>query len=646
MHGLGSWPRIESESRRYWTDARARDWVVQRAIAKQLIIDQQSVGKFKAWAARNSAQSAEIVRLADAIVNGNLTVFDKTVEVDWVAPQWNTDWTTGFVWENRYFRLYDHHQLSGGRRPEIKFPWELSRMQWLVRLAQAALLKDSVRYQECASAAVANWHGSNPLANSVNWHPMECAMRALSIAFSVMLFAQCPKPPTDTIAILLHSLALQCGFLYRNVEYTAVRSNHFCANIVGLSVGAHLLENHLPESRAWLRYAARHIPAEISTQYLPDGVQFEGSIPYHRMVTELFLVGLAVLGKSGHNIPTVATERIRAACAFSAMYIRPNGSAPSWGDNDGARVFGFDPVPIEDHRPLLGAGSQILAAPSLLRFSADTATAALMASATLPGLPEEPIQYSTSTSPRDAQCFFPHSGYAINKTEFEYFLADFGEVGFRGKGGHGHNDTFSFELALQGSRVIVDRGCPIYTGDIDTYNSARGTSSHNVVEIDRQEMAPIPAVWRIANSAAPRNVSCAIVDGKMTIAGTHDGYQRLTDPVTHTRTFEIKMGNFRLRCTDDLHCAGAHLVCRYIHLHPGVKVDLITKDSCILTTSTGFAVKLCWDANSSIEVRNASVSYCFGSDITASLLTLSTCISSSTTLWFSLTPRTEVWPQT
>lgn len=639
MRRFGSWPRIESESRRYWTDARARDWVAKRAIVKPLMIDQQSICKFKEWAARNSAQSAEIVRIADAIVNGDVTVFDKRIQVNWAAPRWNTDWTTGFVWENRYFRQYDHHQSSDGRRPEIKFTWELNRMQWLVTLAQASLLKDSVRYQECAATAVANWHKSNPLANSVNWHPMECAMRALNISFSAMLFAQCPKPPADTIAILLRSLALQCGFLYRNVEYTAVRSNHFCANIVGLSVGAHLLEDHLPESRAWYRYAARHIPAEVAAQYLPDGVQFEGSIPYHRLVTELFLVGLASLDKSGYKIPVAAAELVRAACVFSAAYIRPDGSAPSWGDNDGARVLGFDPAPIEDHRPLLAAGSQILTSPSLLRFSGDTATAALLTSATLSGLPAEPTQDLTLQSTDEVRYFFPHGGYAVNKNSLAYFLTDYGEVGFHGNGGHGHNDTFSFELALQGERIIVDRGCPIYTGNIDTYNGARGTASHNVVEIDGHEMAPIPSVWRISNCATPRNVSCEIDNENMTITGTHDGYRRLTDPVIHTRTFALGTNAFNLRCVDDLHCASAHIVRRYIHLHPGVIVDSITKDSCLLTTPSGLGVTLHWDADSSLESRSSFVSYCFGNDTGASLLVISTSILGSTTLWFSLTPK-------
>ena len=47
------------------------------------------------------------------------------------------------------------------------------------------------------------------------------------------------------------------------------------------------LEGAYPGAEKWRRYAAGVIPREVELQFLADGVDFEKSLAYHRLVAEL-----------------------------------------------------------------------------------------------------------------------------------------------------------------------------------------------------------------------------------------------------------------------------------------------------------------------------------------------------------------------
>src|SRR5438309_1490022 len=81
--------------------------------------------------------------------------------------------------------------------------------------------------------------------------------------------------------------------------------------------------------------------SEIDRQVYPDGVDFEASVPYHRLVQELFLFPAMYLHACGLNISSRYCERLRSMARFTAAYSRSDGMSPVWGDNDDARVLPF-----------------------------------------------------------------------------------------------------------------------------------------------------------------------------------------------------------------------------------------------------------------------------------------------------------------
>jgi hypothetical protein len=49
--------------------------------------------------------------------------------------QWNKDYKTGFAWHNQYCFDIDYNNFD--QPSDVKFPWELSRLQWLIPVGRA-----------------------------------------------------------------------------------------------------------------------------------------------------------------------------------------------------------------------------------------------------------------------------------------------------------------------------------------------------------------------------------------------------------------------------------------------------------------------------------------------------------------------------
>jgi len=86
------------------------------------------------------------------------------------------DFKTGYEWAPRFWRSIDY--TNPGRPSDVKVPWELSRVQWLIPCGQAYLLTGDERFAVGARDLLDEWIHANPYAQSVNWAvTMEAAIR-------------------------------------------------------------------------------------------------------------------------------------------------------------------------------------------------------------------------------------------------------------------------------------------------------------------------------------------------------------------------------------------------------------------------------------------------------------------------------------
>ena len=633
LQAVRYWTRLDKQVHVFWSTNRIEDWL-QTARRNELLIGSSHLEAFRNWSARYSDWTRATKDFAENIRRGLFSIFDKEYQFEWDNLPWHTDWRCSYTWSPAYFRTYCFYTRDKEVGCDVKFPWEISRFSFLFPLAQMVVITGESQWRDLITNVVADWGKKNPVAYSVNWFPMESAMRGITLSLVTQMLAVDTDTQPEHLAPLLHQLTLQGEFLFRNIEFSKFPNNHYTANIVSLLLmGCTLQKIYRPAAR-WVRYARRRISSEIERQYCEDGVNFEKSISYHRLVTELFMVALLTMDNANYYVSEVARERMRRACDYTRCYTRPDGLAPNWGDNDGARLLGFDSRPLRDHRSLLALASAF--------FSDRTFKAvAQEPSAAIPWLlGKEGIQrwkeMENCDDNRSIARLFQAGGMVISREGENFLIADFGEIGTGGRGGHGHNDTLSFELCLCGKPLIIDPGSPAYTGDMAALGFYRSTRSHNTVSIDGQEMARLLDTWRISDEAVPTKLQFQPGKEVDIVEGGHKGYTRLADPVMHQRSLIFYKRVGRLVCRDSFRCAGQHRVERFLHFAPGVEVTL-HEDTLYAHLTADRMVSVLWTPSGGARVETVQVSENFGHQTASQRLVLEHKIEGTNELSFEIT---------
>jgi Heparinase II/III-like protein len=122
------------------------------------------------------------------------------------------------------------------------------------------------------------------------------------------------------------------------------------------------------------------------------------------------------------------------------------------------------------------------------------------------------------------------------RRDSSFVLIDCGPHGAEAGAGHAHSDALSIEFASRGVTWIVDPGTYVYAADAKTRDEFRSTAAHNTVMVDGQSQSATsgPFSWR---TAAKCRLHGFIERGDaIFFQGSHDGYERLKDPVRHTRS--------------------------------------------------------------------------------------------------------------
>jgi len=459
---------------------------------------------------------------------------------------------------------------------DIKYPWELARCQHWVTLGQAFQLTGEDRFAREVANELDDFVESNPIGLGVNWTcTMDVGLRAVSWTIALELVRN-SSALDDAFwagaytALYAHGLSIR-----NNLENTyEVTSNHFLSNLVGLQFLAAVFAD-LPEGAAWNAFARAALEQEMTVQVLPDGADYESSIPYHRLVTEL-LLGSARLGDhQGAPMSARYRARLRDMVKYLAAVTRPDGLIPQVGDADDGRLHVFDgygTASPQDGRHLFGPARAMFDEPGWLALAGESGgweaawwgfDERMPAPSPLP--PVEPIGH-----------LFPHAGVAVTRSAAgHYLIATNGVVGTNGFGNHKHNDQLSFEYHHAGIPLIVDPGSYVYTSDPDMRNRFRGTLSHNTVCVDgieQNELRPgmLFRVFEMSNAEHTRFEDRA---DAAEYVGRHHGYERLSEPVSHERTFRLQKPSGTLVIVDRLTGRGAHDFRWHFHLAPGIAAE-------------------------------------------------------------------------
>ncbi|MDZ4339049.1 MAG: heparinase II/III family protein, partial [candidate division NC10 bacterium] len=386
---------------------------------------------------------ASLERYAPEVIRSTVTAADKICDHVFdllgsgqvaLGPEinWHRDFKSGYRWDPKTFYM----DIPYGHVPgvDIKVPWELSRGEHLPVLAQAYLFTGDERYAQEAVAQIRHWLATNPPQFGVNWAcPMDVAIRAVNWLWTAGLLADALAADREFFLDLLAGLLAHGRHLMGNLEIgpDGVTSNHYLANIVGL-LYLGLCVPEFREAKGWRAYAVRALVQEMDRQVLPDGADYESSIPYHRLVTEMFLSAALLCRHHRVPLPCEFLQRLARMLDFVLAYTKPNGLAPQVGDADDGRLHvlhGYGTNDPRDHRHLLALGA--------LYFDRGDSWAAVG-----PAWPEA-LWFGGARSDRWSRppggstlapesAAFPHAGLYIMRDGDDFVLFNCSPVGTRG----------------------------------------------------------------------------------------------------------------------------------------------------------------------------------------------------------------------
>jgi hypothetical protein len=189
----------------------------------------------------------------------------------------------------------------------------------------------------------------------------------------------------------------------------------------------------------------------------------------------------------------------------------------------------------------------------------------------------EALAIPAAPSPRRE---FPEGGYYMLGQNFGLAeeiraVVDCAPLGYLSIAAHGHADALAFTLSVAGEELLVDPGTYAYHTQKQWRDYFRSTRAHNTVCVDGLDQSVIGGNFMWLKHARAELETWQPGELEDRIAGNHDGYLRLADPVRHRREIVFDKTSHTLKVRDSLHCLRKHRVELHWHCHEEADVSLL-----------------------------------------------------------------------
>jgi len=341
---------------------------------------------------------------------------------------------------------------------------------------------------------------------------------------------------------VLASLEAQAECLADTLEHH-LRGNHLLESAITLKLLSACVSG--PAVPRWQRLANRVLDVELAEQFLLDGGHFERSPMYHALLTHGLLDLANVLPEEDEQRVRLC-ERLPGLLHFLGSLRHPDGEIALFND----AALGIAPGPD-----------------ALLEYA-------------------ERLGIAGGTS---ASGSYPVTGYYVWRRGGDALLLDAGPIGPDYLSTHAHGDIFSYELSLDGRRVVVDGGTSTYEEGTERARE-RSTRAHNTVEVAGLDQCEFFGAFRVGRRGRPRDVVARVAPDGLQLAGWHDGYRRLRGRPAHHREV-VFLAAGALAVWDEVRSGRPYAAVSRVHLAPGSRVSLSGGDSAAIELS-GLALQL------------------------------------------------------
>lgn len=528
---------------------------------------------------------------ADALRAGHFEVLglkwpEGSFDLGFPASIWTLDPRTGKSWPGPQHYCFDiGYRLEQGIG-DVKYVWELGRLQFLPVLAADALLNGNAASARAVCAAIDSWYEHNPPFGGVHWAELlNVAIRAINLLMAVSIIGETLPPATIGRARAILAAHAQLLSLFPSLHSSA--NNHLVAERAAEYLIA-VAAPELPTSAPARGMARQSLIAEATRQILADGWPAEQSPSYGAFTAEFLLLCAVVAQAEGDAFPPTVPSRLQDFANQIQCLANADAIVPALGDNDEGRVMTLcrhEPrYPMSVASAICAVNAQVLRASTRPDASLRDAVFGLPAMAPF----EKPGPFR-----------FADGGCSVDRRRIAgrdcLLTFDHGPLGYLSIAAHGHADALAVTLDVDGRPMLADPGTYLYHSGGEWRDWFRSTRAHNTLCLGgtdqsrmagpfnwttkaeaRLDHAEPGAAWRWVASHGGY-VGSFGVRHQRSVSAADDGYlltDKLLGPGPAQRAevvFQIGLG---FEATRDgmafvLHDAGGAAVARLEFLSPG-----------------------------------------------------------------------------
>jgi len=454
-------------------------------------------------------------QVANSVIAGKI----RLLGMDWPEhareDRWSTDPASGKAWPRDQYCFsipYRHSDDMG----DVKYVWEVNRLQYLQAIAALAVLDKNDDLRRFCTSEIESWIDNNPPYKGVAWASgIELSCRLVSLIVVITLLGDDAFTATQREKIC-STLVAHGYWLYRYPSRYSSANNHLVAEAAGLFLLG-MLAPWIPQSQKWASYGRRIILTEVERQILADGVGAEQSPTYLAFVLEWLVLCAFIMKHSDQIVPPRIIERLEKAGEYLWWITDACGNQPRIGDDDEGRVLFAQLDSAKYICAVIGCVGGFLEKDEIAP------------PVDVPGLWQTLTRTNAPTGEvkRGVKCFAT-GGYTVVRevsASNEYMLVmDHGPLGYLSIAAHGHADTLSIWLHVNGRPVIVDAGTYLYHSGKQWRDHMRGTLAHNTLSINREDSSTIAGAFNWSNKAEANLNEIVLSDDDTRITAEHDGY--------------------------------------------------------------------------------------------------------------------------
>ena len=387
---------------------------------------------------------------------------------------------------------------------DIKTVWELSRFDWLPRMAWRYKTGEK-QFLGIIELWLRDWCKKNPPNQGINWKcGQEAGLRCLNIiAASLCIDDRFFNP----LPGFLEFLKIHLERIIPTLHYAiAQNNNHGISEAAALFAGGCYLAKYANnkkyqiKGRNWYDLGRYWLEDRVRKLILDDGSFSQYSITYHRMVLdelafiELFRrkMDLSPLSKNFYQKAEKAVEW------YHALLDDFSGDAPNLGANDGTYLFNITNEPYRNFLSSLQLSSSVFSKKEI-KFSKLKKT-------------KHPLLKIFQVTDKEKKSFsrtfgaalMPKGGYACIRHNSGFAMLRLPVYRFRPS----HADALHLDIWHNGINWSRDAGTYSYNTYEELLNYFPGTSAHSTIEFDDRDQMPRLSRFLFGAWLKPYSIDC------------------------------------------------------------------------------------------------------------------------------------------